>query len=190
MTDKQPNVKRRHEQHVKAFRDGTLTQKPDPLESLDVRERRYVEGRLKGKSKRQSALAAGYSESMADNAGIAIENPDVRRAFRELARQAVPAEKIVKRLAEGLDAMETKFFQEKGEVTASRDVIAWGERREYLELAAKFGGYFVDKSEVTLNDTRETNGVVRLAELLGRAAERANEASDASRAEGSQQHSD
>jgi hypothetical protein len=35
-------------------------------------------------------------------------------------------------------------------VTDQRDVVAWGERREYLKLAAQYGGYVEDKPAVAV----------------------------------------
>ncbi|MGA9471970.1 MAG: hypothetical protein WBV36_05875, partial [Terriglobales bacterium] len=55
--------------------------------------------------------------------------------------QAVPAHLLTKRIAEGVSAHETKFFQKDGVVTDQRDVVAWGERREYVKLAAEYGQY-------------------------------------------------
>lgn len=54
--------------------------------------------------------------------------------------------KVAQRIKEGLDAMETKFFQKDGIVTDSRDVIAWGERRGYIETAMKALQITLDKN--------------------------------------------
>lgn len=99
----------------------------------------------------QAAKDSGYSDSMAAAAGAKIETPDVRKAFQALIREKIPSSKIAARLAEGLDAMETEFAKDKGLITDSRDVIAWGERRAYLELAAEYGGYFVPKAELEMS---------------------------------------
>ena len=74
------------------------------LDALDPRRRKYVEGRLEGKGRPQAALDAGFTPSMAEKAATKIENRDVRRAFQELARQAVPTELIMQRLLEGVSA--------------------------------------------------------------------------------------
>ena len=113
--------------------------KPKPLSK---RKQKYIAGVADGKTKMQAALDAGYSDSMAHSTAQ-IETPDVRAAFAELVRERIPARKIVDRINAGLDAKETKFFQSEGVVTDHRDVIAWSERRQYAELAAEFGGYFV-----------------------------------------------
>jgi hypothetical protein len=112
----------------------------DPL-ALPDKKRRYVEARLKGKSKRQAVVAAGYAPGSA-TAGKKLEaQPDVRAAFSALIRETVPAERIAKAIAEGIEAKETKFFAHEGMVTDQRDVVAWSERRQYTQLAAEYGGY-------------------------------------------------
>ena len=99
----------------------------------------YVHGLVEGKSKRQSALDAGYSTAMADHASSKIETQDVRKAFAALIQATIPPERIVKGISEGIDAMETKFFQHEGRVGEKCDVIAWGERRQYLQMAVEYG---------------------------------------------------
>jgi hypothetical protein len=111
---------------------------------LNLRKRLYLQGIVAGKSKRQAALDAGYSDQTALKAKASIETPDLQAAFARLVRQRVPAHKLGQRIAEGLDAMETKFFHNKGVVTDSRDVVNYTERREYAKLAATFGGYASD----------------------------------------------
>jgi hypothetical protein len=60
------------------------------LEKLPPRKVAYVQGRLEGKSKKQAALAAGFSETMANDAADKIETPDVREAFAQLVREMIP----------------------------------------------------------------------------------------------------
>lgn len=121
----------------------------DPLKNLSPRKRKYVKARASGKTKKDSALAAGYSEETAKKVKSHIETPEVRAAFQKLIRKHIPASKVVKRIQEGMDAMETKFFQKDGIVTDSRDVISYSERRAYAELVAEYGGYHIPKAEVT-----------------------------------------
>jgi phage terminase small subunit len=116
----------------------------DGGKKLDMRKQKYVAGRLEGKSKKDSAMDAGYSPAMARNAAAKIESLDVRRSFQELARKAVPTEKILKRLAEGLDATWIHQDNKKGTVAEAY----FRERREYLILAAKLGGYYIEKRDV------------------------------------------
>src|SRR5215472_14053003 len=138
----------RHAKHTRAAEQQVLRSAEKLAASLPPKKQAYLEGRLAGKSKRQSALEAGFSQSMADHASTKIETSDVQEAFAALIRQRVPLERLAKAIAEGLDAMETKFFAEKGVVKDRRDLISWPERRQYAELAAKFAGYYApDKRE-------------------------------------------
>ena len=115
------------------------------LSNLPEKKQKYLKNRAKGMSKRQSALKAGYSESVAKSVNAHIETPDVKQAFREAIEKHAPYEKVARRVAEGLDAIETKFFQKDGFVMESKDVIAWSERRMYAELAAQMGDYWNPK---------------------------------------------
>lgn len=119
----------------------------------------------------EAALDAGFSESMAKAAAARIETPEVQKAFRQLVRKAIPEHRIIERLSEGLDA------EHKTPVISGKEVIDWNvepdyrERREYLELAAKFGAYYIERKEIhgdiefTVSDRR-----TRVAETLSRLA--------------------
>ncbi len=103
-----------------------------------AKQRAYLDNLTKGLSRTEAKRLAGYSETTKPGQ---IETPQLKAQFGRLIRQHVPAHVLARRIAEGLEAKETKFFQSEGVVTDSRDVIAWGERRAYAEMAAKFGGY-------------------------------------------------
>lgn len=70
------------------------------MAGLNLRQRKYVEGIVDGKTKKQAAVEAGYSTSTAENAAAIIEGPDVRAAFEKLIRRNVDPNKIVQRLTE------------------------------------------------------------------------------------------
>ena len=127
----------RHKKHVpaevqKALRGEKLTA------DLSPRKQRYVEGRLAGKNKRQAALDAGFSESMASHASTKVETRDVRAVLARVVREAVPPEQIAKTLAEGMAATEIRFVSNEGEVT-EREVPDFSERRQAAALAAELG---------------------------------------------------
>lgn len=82
----------------------------------------YVNGIAAGKTKKEAAIAAGYSFSTAHNAAAIIERGAVKEAFQELIQQVIPGEKIIERLAEGLNATETRCFVHEGEVIYSRPI--------------------------------------------------------------------
>jgi hypothetical protein len=142
---KKPNTKQK-----------VLTSAEELTANLPAKKQTYVEGRLEGKSKRQAALDAGYSTSMADHAAQKIETPDVKEAFAALIRSTISADEVAQTLRAGLQATESKFFAEKGVVQDQRDVVAWGERRLYAELIAEYGGY------VSGNDDQKHGGGVIL----------------------------
>ena len=127
----------------------------DALEGLNRRQRMYVNGIAAGRTKKEAAIAAGYSESSAKNAAAIIERGAVKEAFQELIQQTIPVEKITERLAEGLDAMETRCFVHEGGLIYSRPMVNFTERRHYLELAARYGGYYVDRQEIDLADQQD-----------------------------------
>jgi len=148
--------------------------KSEILDCLDIRERKYIEGRLAGKSKKAAGLEAGFSESMASSAVAKIESKDVRRAFQELARAAVPAAKIALRLQEGMDAIRIKPVVSGKDVIAKIEEPDYRERREHLVLAAKFGGHYVDKSELDVTEETNVSPSERIRQLLERALERSS----------------
>ena len=111
---------------------------------LNPRKLKYIEARARGLSKREAKNLAGYATS---TSAYSVENSSVKTALARLIRQAVPAHVLVKRIAEGVSAEETKFFQKEGIVTDQRNVIAWSERREYLKLATEYGQYIETKAD-------------------------------------------
>lgn len=111
------------------------------LNDRQAKKAAYLVGLASGKTRRQSALDAGYAWSTARNPGRNIESPDVKEAFQKLIRRRIPAHKISQRIAEGLDATDTKFFADKGVVVDQREVVDWAQRRNYAQLAAEYGGY-------------------------------------------------
>jgi hypothetical protein len=112
-----------------------------------VRQVRFAEGLADGKSARRAAREAGYSESSADHATTEIL-PVVERAFGEVIRSAIPVERLVERLNEGLDAVEVKVASFEGKITDHKAFADYGERRAYAELIVKLGGHFVPTNRI------------------------------------------
>jgi hypothetical protein len=128
------------------FGDGKVRKgrgkKKSEAVGLSVRERKYLKERLKGHNKKLSALLAGYPESMANAAIAKIETPKVREEFQKLLNRVIPSEKLVIRLAEGLDATQTKFATMDGKITDFVEAVDFDQRRKYLELAASMSGRY------------------------------------------------
>lgn len=70
-------------------------------------------------------------------------------------KAGVTDELLARRIHQGLHAMETKFFQHAGFVTARRNMVSWSERREMLEIALKLRGHLVEKHEHKVDMTVE-----------------------------------
>ena len=112
--------------------------KRDRKKRLTPRQRKLLKGIVEeGKSTHRAALDAGYSPNTAKDPGDLLDTIGMREAMQRLL---APPEKIAQRINEGLDAMETKFFQFRGAVQETREVVAWSERRMYADLAAELKG--------------------------------------------------
>jgi hypothetical protein len=141
------------------------------LQGLDPRRAHYVENRLAGQTKKDAALGAGFPASVAEHPGAEIETPEVRRALQKAIRAAIPPEKIIQRLAEGLDAEQSQVLTLGGVNNMRTEVLKspdFRERREYLKLAAEYGGYHVQKQEIEVQQRYldPAARAARIAELL------------------------
>jgi phage terminase small subunit len=128
---------------------------------LTLRQRKYIDGVTKGMTRTEALRYAQYSETTRPSS---VENASIKAAFARLVKRAVPAHVLAQRIAEGLNAEETKFFQKDGVITDQANVIAWSERREYAKLAAQWAGY----SDAAENAKSPVNvGVQVLVEHIG-----------------------
>lgn len=119
------------------------------LRALKPKQQKFVLGMAAGLSPRRAALEAGFSEGTADNARKdVLEKPGVEAALKDVVRRAIPNELLAERLREGVDAKRTEFFAHQGHVISKREVIDLGQRRQYIELAAKLGGQVKDSMEI------------------------------------------
>jgi hypothetical protein len=112
---------------------------------LSLRKRRFLRNLISNKypTQKAAAIAAGYSPSCAGKcATLAIR--EARESFPEiLARMGLTDEALVERyLLPLMNAEETKFFQKDGKITETADVVAWGPRREGLDMAFKLRGAY------------------------------------------------
>ncbi len=114
----------------------------------------YAELLLKSKgrlSKRQAALAAGFSESMAENAKAKIEDPH-RAYFERLANIICSDEKLLLKAAEGLDATKVIAASTEGMITDVREFADFSVRVDYIKLLAAFKGVTpVKPSPISVN---------------------------------------
>ncbi len=70
--------------------------------------------------------------------------------------------------------METKLVTYEGQITDRVDLVNWDARLAYIEIAAKYTGYHVDKQEVAVehDESNLADAGQRLDELLKRLATR------------------
>lgn len=139
---------------------------------LTPRQAIFLQGIAELKSQERAARDAGYSPSTARHAHRILEGANVRAEFQKILRQWVDPDKIGQRIAEGLDAMETKFFHHEGFVVEQREVTAWAERRHYAVLAAQYSGYHADRQEAEHEISLPANPLERIEELLAIGAAR------------------
>src|ERR1700731_1760720 len=144
-------------------------EKTDLLAPLSENRRKYVLNLAKGMSKREAALRAGYTISMAYHASQKIETPDVKAAFQQLLLRKIPLSKAVRRIREGMDAVNTQFFAKDGIVTDHRDTINHTERRKYTSLYTQMAGAWTPKEEITHTqaiDQATLERFIRISEKL------------------------
>lgn len=128
-----------------------------------------------GKPVRQVMRDIGYADSTADkNQGALLENPEfkdqvglIRAAL--LVKDKKIFQKVATVLSDGLEAQETKFFSHLGKIRETRNVVNFGERRQYAELVARiFGEFYQKEDETKKGNVINLNlflGIVRKAEL-------------------------
>src|SRR6266704_4530155 len=94
---------------MKKKRAAVKTGKKRGRKGVEVKapkRRRFVAGLVAGKSMYRAALDAGYSKSMAKNAGSKIL-PGARNEFKNDLARKIPHAVLVRKIAEGLNAKET-----------------------------------------------------------------------------------
>ena len=104
--------------------------------------RLLARARVKNPDATLQELADETGYSGPDTVHRALNSESVKARIRELL-EASPKLKVAaltRKLAEGLNATETKFFQHEGEVTDEREVVDYGTRHRYLETALELHG--------------------------------------------------
>lgn len=89
-----------------------------------------------------AARKAGYSEKTCRQIGSQnLSKINILKPIdRALERAGLTEDLIADKAKEGVDAMETKFFQKDGQVVTEKEVIPWGVRLKYLEFTARMKG--------------------------------------------------
>lgn len=109
--------------------------------TLTPQQKLLVKNLIKGKSITDAALAAGYSEKCPGQVGHAALQAIKEKMPQVLAKYGLTDESLIEKYLKPLmEANETKFFAHEGRVTDQKDVIAWGPRRDGLDMAFKLRG--------------------------------------------------
>lgn len=138
---------------------------PTGKRRLTAKQRKFIQGRLTGKSSARAARDAGYSESTARKANRDIlRAPVVQSVLVQLMERAgVRDRKLAKRINEGLDATYTHCATYEGKFTDKLVLVDYPERREMVELALTLKGYLYRGGRTQRRDKGPT-----LEELLSR----------------------
>jgi hypothetical protein len=115
---------------------------------LTPQQRALVKNLVKGMSITEAAREAGYADNgyVGQLGSQALEN--IRLKMPEvLNRHGLTDDVLVEDyLKPLLEAEETKFFQKDGIVVERYNVIAWGPRKEGLDIAFRLKGSYAPKS--------------------------------------------
>lgn len=109
--------------------------------TITPRQAKYIANRLEGKSKKRSAIEAGYPEYMAHCAATKVETPAVREAMTAaLERRGLTTDFLAMRIAEGVDAKKTVYATFEGEISDMKDFIDFEQRGRYIDRALELRG--------------------------------------------------
>lgn len=97
-----------------------------------------------------AALKAGYSEKTAGQIGYQNLKKLQSEIEKWLDEEGLSENALKQHLLAGLDSIETKFFQHEGKVTDTVEVIPWGIRKQYLELAMKMKKMLIQDNVINI----------------------------------------
>ena len=103
------------------------------------RYERYVEGVMDGKTKKQSALDAGFTHNQATSASRSIEGPITQELLnRVLANAEVTLNRLAQKLSEGLDATKPQLLSGgPGKAVTTKLLVDFETRLKYIQQACK-----------------------------------------------------
>uniref|UniRef100_A0A6H1ZZT3 Terminase n=1 Tax=viral metagenome TaxID=1070528 RepID=A0A6H1ZZT3_9ZZZZ len=137
---------------------------------LRRRARKIANAIIEGKSETEALKCAGYSASYAlTRKKEILNNPHITKTFASILDAAgLTDDYLAGRIKQLAEAKETKFFQEKGVVTETREVDALGIQADMIQFGAKLrGAYPAETHNVNVR------GSIDLFEKIKEARERA-----------------
>lgn len=113
---------------------------------LSEREKILLRELAKGATYAQAARAAGYSEKNLTQSGFQAFEHIKAKMPEVLERKGLTDDAVIdKYLVPALEAQETEFAKFKGEITDSREVVAWGPRLTALDMLFKLKGSYAEE---------------------------------------------
>ncbi|HEY1742071.1 MAG TPA: hypothetical protein VGG18_02825 [Granulicella sp.] len=103
------------------------------------RYERYVEGVMDGKTKKQSALDAGFTRNQATSASRSIEGPITKELLHKvLANAEVSLDRLAQKIREGLDATKPHVLSGgQGKARTTKLLVDFETRLKYIQHACK-----------------------------------------------------
>jgi hypothetical protein len=137
MSEKEPSKKKK----------PVRKKKKSDWDKLTPKQKKFVKEYLETGCGAEAARRAGYAPNRArTTAAETVAKSSVQNAMAELLDKAgLTDDAIAKKLQEGAEALETKFFAKDGIVVQKEDVIAWDTRLRYLDTALKLKGKYPAK---------------------------------------------
>jgi phage terminase small subunit len=117
-----------------------------------TRRRILIEKLLDGNTRKQAAIAAGYSPKSAENyASQIVRTPAVQETYRQIMeRVGLSDDYLAQKGMSLLNAKQSHFFQKDGMVTDSREVEALETQRKTWVTINQLAGHLKDKGELDI----------------------------------------
>lgn len=116
---------------------------------LTPKQRALIKAKIKNPDATSDELAAQTGHADGASVRHALASPTVKARVAEMMEKHPKLKREVRleKLAEGLDATETKFFQKDGEVVETRECVDYQTRHKYLDTAFKLAGDLSQETE-------------------------------------------
>ncbi len=145
--------------------------------ATEAKRRKYVENLVVGGiSRKDAALAAGFSPYMAQNPSSKVETPQVLAAIESLEKALlieIPTALLVQKFGEGLEATIVKTAEKDGEITDVKEFPDHPTRLKFLEKIALISGRYQPKT--TTEHTGKDGGPIELRALSNEELKRRRE---------------
>lgn len=120
----------------------------DKKKPLNIRQKKYIDNRIKGMTQEKAYKEAGYKGGKNDACRLEKElGTNGNSMAKALEEAGVTPEKMAERLNEELDAEESKWNPAEKRWD---NMVSHGSRAKGIELAGKFRGDFVEKKELSV----------------------------------------